>query len=57
MIEMSNQRGIDLLRERNALEPEIEQLEDGIRQVAEDIEAIEGYCDDLSKLRAEKIDD
>jgi chromosome segregation ATPase len=57
MIEMSNQREIDLLRERNALEPEITCLENDIKKAADDIEASERYCDDLSRLRTEKIDD
>ena len=57
MLEMSHQREINLIKERNALEPEITCLENDIKKVADDIEASERYCDDLSRLRTEKIDD
>ena len=57
MIELTNQKEIDLIRERNALEPEGEHFEEIIGQESEDIEASEQRYDELSKLRAEKIDD
>ena len=57
MLELNNQREVNLLRELNALEPEVERLEEIIQQESEDIEASEQRYDKLSKLRSEKIDD